>query len=140
MLRNTGETKHISGICMGSDKMKSVRDKIRDGAYDSTVQYPTKPRKPRLASGATAAEARAYADEVEAYGPAMEAFATARAAYYADEDRLAWVFRRDLEEENGVPHDHPKAQMLWDKSYEQGHSSGLSEIANVYDDLSELVV
>lgn len=47
-------------------------------------------------------------------------------------------FKADLLEEAGIT-DHPKADMLFNKAWEQGHSSGYSEVYNCFYDLLDLI-
>jgi hypothetical protein len=68
-----------------------------------------------------------------------EGYKSARKRYNDEEIRLDQLFKFDLEEEYGTS-GHPKADLLYTKAWERGHSSGLSEVAGVYSDLSELLV
>lgn len=49
-------------------------------------------------------------------------------------------FKMDLATDNGIPHDHPKLDLLWQKAWEMGHSYGLSEVKIHFDDLAELIL
>ena len=62
-----------------------------------------------------------------------------RQQYDAEEARLMKKFRSDLEDENGIAHDHPKAQKLWSMAWEYGHASGIHEVANYYEEFADLV-
>lgn len=55
-----------------------------------------------------------------------------------DQNRLNGVFQADLEAEHGVT-GHPKAGKLYSIAWEDGHSGGHSEVANVYAKLVELI-
>lgn len=59
-------------------------------------------------------------------------------AYMEDECRLSEEFKADLETEFEMKN-HPKANLLYMKAYEFGHSSGFSEIYHYYAQLVELV-
>lgn len=61
-----------------------------------------------------------------------------RLAWGQEEAKLIGLFRKAVEEEYDMV-GHPKADSLWNKAWEQGHSSGLSEVLNAYQDLVELV-
>jgi hypothetical protein len=37
-------------------------------------------------------------------------------------------FRLSLEKENEIPHDHPKAELLFEKAWEFGHAVGIEEV------------
>lgn len=62
----------------------------------------------------------------------------ARQAYQEENNRLELKFRADLEADYDMT-GHPKADLLFQKAWDQGHSSGYAEVANTYDDLYELV-
>lgn len=62
----------------------------------------------------------------------------------ANEDarRASSELRARLEEENNVNRPHIRQQkrdLLWNKAWEHGHSSGLSEVEIWYNDLAELI-
>lgn len=75
---------------------------------------------------------------VEAYNAAKLAASEALDAYRIEEGRLWNEFTAALHAEHGMT-DHPKASLLYAKAYEMGHSAGMSEVANYYVDLIELV-
>ncbi len=68
------------------------------------------------------------------YEPSKET----RDAYHAEESRLTEMFKTDLYEEYGVS-DNPKRNVLFSKAWSMGHSSGLNEVLNYFDDLVELI-
>jgi hypothetical protein len=59
-------------------------------------------------------------------------------AYSEDCARLSDEFRKDLLADLGITN-HPKADLLFSKAYEMGHSSGRSEIYSYALDLVELI-
>lgn len=61
-----------------------------------------------------------------------------RQEYKEEEHRLIQRFRADVEIDFGMV-DHPKAGKLWEKAWDHGHASGLSDVYSVYQDLVELV-
>lgn len=67
----------------------------------------------------------------EAYKESLKQYRTISNARDAE-------FRRELFEEAGVT-DNPKADILFSKAWEQGHSSGYSEVYNIFYDLLELI-
>jgi hypothetical protein len=116
----------------------TVWDKLRTNAYRNPEPVPQAPRKPRLLPDATPTQVREYADELEAYDDTMKTHREQMAAYYARSAALEAEFRRDLE----VTYDmvgHVKADLLYGKAYEMGHSAGFQEVASYYSDLVELV-
>ena len=62
-----------------------------------------------------------------------------RKAYNEKCRRESGECRAKCEREHGTE-DNPKADLLWQKAWEQGHSSGLHEVAIVYADIAELVL
>ena len=113
--------------------------KLENNAYRNPEPYPKAPRKPQLNVKGSPAEMRAYADELEAYDDTMKTHREFMAAYNARSVALEGEFRRDLE----VHYDmvgHPKADLLFGKAYQMGHSGGMQEVANYYSDLVELVL
>lgn len=67
-----------------------------------------------------------------------DALKAARAAYNAESNRLTAEFKRDLFVEHGVT-DHPKAERCYSLAWEHGHSAGLCEVANYFDDFVDLI-
>lgn len=62
-----------------------------------------------------------------------------REEYRRVDKEMDRLFRSDLEDECGVPHDAPYAAALWSKAYADGHSCGFSCIYSEYVDLVEFV-
>lgn len=48
-------------------------------------------------------------------------------------------FKNDIAVENGIEN-HPKLNILWNKAWEHGHSSGLGEVQYYFEDLMELIL
>jgi hypothetical protein len=116
----------------------NIWENLAANAYENKDPYPVQPRKPRLKDAASPAEHREYADLLEAYELKLAEFRLQQTAYHARCSELHAQFQIDLEayyEMTG----HAKAPLLYSKAYERGHSSGLHEVACVYDDLVELV-
>lgn len=55
-----------------------------------------------------------------------------------EQGRISAQVKSDLEAEHGLA-GHPKADILWSKAWDHGHSSGYDEIISVYEDLAELL-
>lgn len=62
-----------------------------------------------------------------------------RDKYRARQAEAIKNFRNALEAEHGFVN-HPKADDIWNMAWEQGHSSGLSDVAAWYEDLARLLV
>lgn len=93
-----------------------VFQKIRAGTYENKLLYPSMSQ---------------YANK--------EDYAAGMKAYHEETWRLEAQLKTDLEQEFGTA-GNPKADKLWAKAWEMGHSSGYSEVANYYSDLYELIV
>lgn len=113
----------------------TVYDNMKAGRYENTVEYPTRSHKPKLVSGATPAQIREYADAVEKWEANYDAKKT---AYYAEQHARQALLKRDLEEEYGLTN-HPKADMVWGKAWEHGHSGGYNDVATWYSEFAEVV-
>lgn len=91
---------------------RSVAEKIRDGAYKvANLEYPS-PKDPDKQAK--------------------------RQAYQAAQAELHEQFKQDLFRENGVV-GNPKAELCFQKAWEMGHASGVSEVENYFSDLVELI-
>lgn len=114
--------------------MSDVIDNINNGKYENKLPY--SPERDQLivldAENMTGKQLR---EAREANSNTKDGF---RDRYAAEEHRLNELFRADLEEQEGMK-GHAKAEMIWKKAWERGHSSGYSEIAYVYFDLAKLV-
>ena len=67
-----------------------------------------------------------------------EAHNKARAEYNKAESAMIDQFKRDALDDLGLLN-HPKADLLFSKAWEHGHSSGLHEVYSWMDDLSDLI-
>lgn len=115
-----------------------VYDDVREGKYSVVLAFPEKPGKPeRPGPSAGAAAYREYADKLEAWEKKHAEYLEARAQWRAEENRMTMKLKADLEEEFGMT-GHPKADALWHKAWQDGHSGGYSEVTNIYSDLVEL--
>lgn len=124
------------------DGTKSVYQLAVDGAYKTKLPYPDRPKEPAVlgkrARDLTPDEAASLPTEQAAFDQAKKDYESARRAYNEDNGRLGTLFRVHLELEHGMT-GHPKADKLFAKAEENGHSSGMSEVAVIYADLVELV-
>lgn len=66
------------------------------------------------------------------------AFLAARTAYHAETSRREVDFKRALFEREGLT-DNPRVEACYSKAYERGHSTGFSEVANIFIDLADLI-
>lgn len=116
----------------------NVWDKLNEGVYQNKGAYPQKPQKPYLVKDATPAQIRAYADQMELHDIHMKEYREAVNHYNSRTRQLEDVFRADLEAEFDMV-GHDKADLLYSKAWQMGHSGGMQEVANYYSDLVELV-
>lgn len=108
-----------------------IYDKIARGDYKTKLPYRTD-NVPVDEENMTVRQAREHKEAQKARWRAD------REAHNADEARLVVQFQADLEEENGVK-GHPKAEKLFDLAWGYGHSSGLNEVMQHYEELVELL-
>lgn len=118
---------------------RNVWHKLESNAYRNPEPYPDRPRKPHLAKDSTPEQVRDYADQLEAYETELKRFRNNVAAYNARSAALESQFRHDLEVCYHMV-GHPKADRLYGKAWDMGHSAGLIEVAHAYSDLVELVL
>ena len=120
----------------------SIYEKITAGEYTPKLPYPGKEHKPPLLSKSagdlSADDIAALPSVREAWAAAQEAVRFGRAAHNDELRDLQKKFQRDLEKDSGMT-GHPKADALFAKAWERGHSGGYGEIYGEYLDLVELV-
>jgi len=117
----------------------TIWDNLANRAYENKNPYPVQPcRPPILGPAASPAEHREYADKLEAYERELVQFRLDKDAWHTRDGEFHEQFQKDLEAHYEMT-GHPKAQLLYSKAYERGHSGGWHEIACVYSDLVELV-
>jgi len=139
---------------------KSVAEKLKNNEYNNTLDCPTaaltrtqleKFEKIKIdSSELTQEELTLKLNEHKRRIDSLVADRTrsARDAYYAESKRLNDMFKQDALVELGLLklgayncelYKHPKADMLYDKAWELGHSSGLSDVWDYMFDLVDLV-
>lgn len=120
----------------------STYQKFIDGVYTNGAPYPVKPVEPAVlrkrAKELTAEELSSLAAVSRAYDEAKVAYDVARREHGLESGRLTALLQADLEAEYGVT-GHPKAELLWSKAYDRGHSGGTGEIINAWTDLVDLI-
>lgn len=107
---------------------RTIGERIAAGEYHSRLAWPNE-LPSRLRRRGLEAEARAAE--------------TQRNARSSDETRLQQQLRADLEGDSGTTPaqiGQRKADLLWAKAWDHGHSAGLHEVAFWYVDLAELVL
>lgn len=69
----------------------------------------------------------------------MKSFQHRRDQYHEVIGERIDAFRKELYEYYGVT-DNPKADAVYDKAYDQGHSAGFGEVSSIFGDLVDLIV
>lgn len=87
----------------------SIQEKIEQGEYINQLSYVRHSKDPAMS--------RAYDNE---------------------ERRLISQFAKDIAEEYGLQ-DHPRAAVLFNLAWEEGHAHGYFEVANYYDRFAVLL-
>jgi len=100
--------------------------------------YPDRPRKPSMVGRNTPAEIRAYADELEAYEVAFAEARVKRDAYSAALRSRQEDLVLDLAGEYGLT--SKQTAVLFSKAWEDGHSGGIQEVINLFDELVNIVL
>ncbi len=120
----------------------NVREKIAADDYEAQMDFPERPERPSVLGkkviDMTDDEAKSVDRVLGEYKAGMDVYHAARADHRRSEQEGIRRFQADLEKENDVVA-HPKVQLLWDKVWERGHSSGLLEVVYHYEDLAELI-
>lgn len=101
------------------DPGKTLDEKLRDGDYQTKVEYPSRPKGVPEAS-------------------TTEAYHAARRAYGEDVSRLEEEFKKDLFAEHEVTN-NPKAALCYSIAWSHGHSAGYGEVANYFSEFVELI-
>lgn len=121
----------------------SVRDNINSGVYSSKRPYPARVVEPavlrKTARDLSPSEAASLQSVKAAYEAEKADMLKARHAYQNDEASLIDQFWNDVFAEYGISEKHPLADWLREKSWEQGHASGLSEVLSYFDEYSEVI-
>lgn len=106
---------------------------------DSTLVYPTKPKKPQLGFSHTSEQARDYAKDLRDYEHLRAAYDEAVVDYHYAMKEIEKQFKLDLEKEYSLT-GHPKADKVFDMAWEDGHSSGYGSVESYYERYADLVL
>lgn len=105
------------------------------------MTVPSRPARPaimrKFVSDLTHDEVASLPDVIADYTKAMNAYKISMAEHNAAEAQKVEDLRRQCEADFGMT-GHPKADLLWSKAWENGHSNGLQEVYSSYADLVEL--
>jgi len=125
-------------------QLESVEEKVRQGYYKNKLKYPNFDNVRKLLNNLgnlillSEESGISIRFIMEKVSPALLEYDKKNQEYreYLEEDRrLSDLFRKDLIDENGTK-DNPYEPEIFALAYEQGHSSGLGDVASIYSDLS----
>jgi len=105
--------------------------------YENKMEYPARPKKPILSREHTSEDAELYAASLKTWEKDMETYQESMKEYRAETHRLMDKFRHDALDDVGLLN-HPKADKIYSKAWEDGHSSGLYSVYQELCDLAEL--
>ena len=107
--------------------------------YKNQAPYPVKPKKPGMPRGTDPASYHMYADDLDAHNQLMDVYREDIVKWNKRQGELDLVFKADVLAENGLT-GHPKADLVFSKAWEHGHSSGNNDVAYWVADLADLVL
>jgi len=105
--------------------------------YENKMEYPARPKKPYLPREHTSEDAELYAFELKNWEKDIEEYRERIKVFNAETRRLEDQFKHDALDDVGLLN-HPKADKIYSKAWEDGHSSGLYSVYQELCDLAEL--
>lgn len=121
----------------------SMYERIAAGEFKTKLIFPTKPKRPAVlnkkVSEVTDEEFASLTETVKAYDAALEQYDAEYKAYTQDQSRLYQLFETEALKDVGLA-GHEAERRAWDYAYEQGHSSGCSEIYNHLQEIAYVVL
>ncbi len=99
------------------------------------IQYPTKPQKPAKANGESNKD---FGARLDTYEWDLATFRKALSDNRAAEAKVYERLRDNLFDAFDLKN-NPKRNALWRRAWEDGHSGGAYEIADVFENLVELI-
>lgn len=103
-------------------------------AYQS-LEYPDHPHRPIKADEESNAD---YGKRLDAHSFELAEWKERLKLYHEARRKVDARFRDDLLEALGIQN-HPKANKLYDMAWEEGHSEGYRRVADVAEELAELL-
>ncbi len=130
-------------------KIPSIQDLEKFNVYEAIEyvrklepDYISRPSKPFLKINATSSEVKQYAVELENYELSLVEYTANKQIRDKEVRQLYDVLENYIKEESGfyeyIPKD--KQDKVWSYAWQQGHSSGYSEVYNYLLDLVELFI
>jgi hypothetical protein len=100
-------------------------------AQEQMPEFPDAPKRPRLALAHTSKEAELYAVELQQFEASQQNYKAARNAVQSLSNAIDAVICEFIKQDCGlesVPEQY--REKLWNKAWEDGHSSGYYEVHN----------
>lgn len=101
------------------------------------LEYPRKPQKPKLPPNATAADAQLFAHEMVLWESAKDQYEVNRKSYTEEMKQRMAKFQKKLQEDYDL--NDAQFSLLWNKAWEDGHSGGLQEVWQEFNELHTFV-
>lgn len=128
-------------------KIPTVQNLEKFNAYEAIEyvrklepDYISRPSKPSLKNNATSSEVKSYAIELENYELSLVEYTANKQIRDTEVRQLYGILEEFLKEDSGFYEYIPKEKQnkVWSYAWQQGHSSGYSEVYNYLLDLVEL--
>lgn len=122
-------------------RYETIRDRINAGEFEYKLPYPTDEllKKHEGYQKLTKEILQFHAEIANLTSQRGILLSDMKRAWRNGENDLVVEFRAAVEKEYGLQ-DHPNRDKIWRKAWDDGHSGGLSEVLNVYDELAELIL
>jgi hypothetical protein len=120
---------------MANESVENVADWARNATRALDSEYPERPRKPVKTSSESNKD---FGTRVDDYEYQVGRWRVATEEYCRKQAAINVAFKERLLNALGIS-DHPKADKLYAKAREYGHSSGFYEVAYYAEELAELL-
>jgi hypothetical protein len=101
------------------------------------IVLPIKPTKPRMSSTPTAVDARTYADALEAYEKDIAVYENDFRVYKTLKQARVELFKEELFADTNLTRN--KFEVIYSRAWDKGHSCGLQEVENCFNDLCDFI-
>lgn len=102
--------------------------------------FPQRPSKPSWPSKPTSTEVRQYADKLEEYEIDFKKYSELKKEYYEILNARAVEFRNDIHSEYSSELTDAAFTVIFNKAWEDGHSSGHYRVVELVDELTDFVL
>lgn len=104
------------------------------------LKFPRSPKKPGLKGNPTSADVRRYADKLEEYEIEFEKYSKLKKEYYEILNARTVEFRNDLHSKYCPELSDAAFSVIFNKAWEDGHSSGHYRVDELVDELTDFVL